>query len=318
MFKVYEDNDLFNFYNIGADGGYTNGTRLEFSWLQQKPSFTTRLMPKAGIGSINTTAVGLMQIIITPDNIVRYRPDPADYPYSGALFITHSLHSSNPTKKISLQTEWLLGVMGPPSLAQETQELMHRIIQGQKPRGWSYQQPTDLLLNYQFTVNKGLAHVQQWAELIGSGQVYAGTMTNGAALYATLRLGKMQPYFNGYNDQFTKGKGATGNKWQLYFMVQPGIALVLNNALLEGGVFNHNTKHPGYSETQYVRVAEKQQLITSIDIGFVVSRGNIGLSFTQKALPHPSKACLIWKWVISPSILLGKWLNTSIGNNSTH
>ncbi len=289
MFKIYEDNDLFNFYNIGADGGYTNGTKLELSWQQQKPSFTTRLMPKAGAGSINTAAVGLMQIIITPDNIVRYRPDPSDYPYSGALFVTHSLHSSNPTKKISLQTEWLLGVMGPPSMAEETQKFMHSIIQAQQPRGWSYQQPADLLLNYQFTVNKGLAQIENWAELIGSGQVYAGTMTNGAALYATLRLGNMQPYFNGYNSQFTRSKSATGKKWQLYFIVQPGIALVLNNALLEGGVFNHETKNPDYSEYQYVRHVTKRQLIASVDMGFVVSRGNIGLSFTQKSASSPIK-----------------------------
>lgn len=285
MFRVYEDNDVINIYDIGSDRGYTNGTRLDLFWREQKRSFMNKLMPQAGKNSINIHSWSLMQVIITPDNILRRKPDPADYPYSGALFVSRSLHSSNPVTKLSLQTEWVVGVMGPPSLAQETQKLIHRVIGAQPPRGWAYQQPADFLLNYHFTVNKQLARYRQWAELIGSGQVYAGTMLNGAALYTTIRIGNMNPYFEGYMQQFTAGKKRT-NKWQLYFTIQPAVELILHNALLEGGVFNHGIKQQGSepgTQTQYVRLAEQQRLIGRIDLGAVVSKGNIGLSFTQKS-----------------------------------
>jgi len=283
MFRVYEDNDAMNLYELGSDKGYTNGTRLDFFWQQQKRSFLSKLLPQAGANSINTHGWGLMQVIITPDNILRRRPDPTDYPYSAALFVTRSLHSSNPVKKLSFQSEIVLGVMGPPALGEETQKLIHRIIQAQAPRGWDYQKPTDLLLNYHFTVNKQLAQLDHWGELIGSGQVFAGTMVNGAAIYTTLRLGKMNPYFDGLIQQFSTDK-TTINRWQFYFIVQPAAELVLTNALLEGGVFNHDVKSPvTVSGETSVPDLKRRRVITRIDWGAVLSHGNVGISFMQKS-----------------------------------
>lgn len=280
MFQVYEDNDAINLYDIGSDKGYTNGTRLDFFWQQRKRSFINKLMPQAGKNSINTHGWSLMQVIITPDNILWRKPDPKDYPYSGALFVTRSLHSSNPVKKLAMQSEWILGVMGPPSLAEETQILIHRVIGAQRPRGWAYQKPTDLLLNYHFTISKQLAQYRQWAELIGSGQAYAGTMLNGASVYATIRLGRMNPYFNGFIQQFTTDK-QQANRWQFYFILQPAAEIILSNALLEGGVFNHDAA-PTTSSPD-VPPLKMRRVISRIDIGAVLSKGNVGVSFIQKS-----------------------------------
>lgn len=283
MFRIYEDNDAINVYDIGSDRGYTNGTRLDLFWQQRKRSFINKLMPQAGKNSINTHSWSLMQVIITPDNITRRKPDPSDYPYSGALFVTRSMHSANPVKKLSIQSEWVLGVMGPPSLAEETQVLIHRIIAAQRPKGWAYQKPTDLLLNYHFTVSKQLAQYRQWAEIIGSGQVYTGTMINGASLYTTIRLGRMNPYFNGFIQQFTTDKKQS-SKWQLYFILQPAAELILHNALLDGGVFNHDAKQPpSGTEERYIPDIKRRKVIARIDIGAVLSKGNFGLSFMQKS-----------------------------------
>lgn len=283
LFRLYEDNDAINLYDIGSDKGYTNGTRLDYYWQQQKRSFISQLLPQAGANSINTHGWGLMQVMVTPDNIVRQRPDPADYPYAAALFVTRSVHSANPVKKLSLQSELVLGVMGPPALGEETQKLMHRIIGAQQPRGWDYQKPTDFLLNYHFTVSKQLWQPREWAEVIGSGQAYAGTMLNGAAAYATLRIGRMNPFFNGFIQQFSTDK-THKDGWQLYFILQPGAALVLHHALLEGGVFNRDTKLPdeGYEEQRLFAEQGRRRVITQLDFGAVLSKGNVGISFTQK------------------------------------
>lgn len=291
MFRVYEDNDAMNLYDIGSDKGYTNGTRLDFFWNQSKRAFLTKLLPQAGPNSINTHGWSLMQVMITPDNILRRWPDPTDYPYAGALFVTRSLHSFNPIKKLSFQSEWLLGVMGPPSLAEETQVLIHRLIQAQRPRGWDSQKPTDFLLNYHFTVSKLLAQPRPWAEIIGSAQAYAGTMLNGAALYTTIRLGAMNPYFNGLIPQFSTDN-RQANRWQFYFILQPAAELVLHNALLEGGLFNHPSKQPAmspYEEQRYFAPLTSRRFITRLDIGAVLSKGNVGLSFMQKSAAAPMK-----------------------------
>ena len=114
MVRVYEDNDIININGNGTDQGYTNGTRLDLFYVKNQRSrfFIDRLMPKAGDSSVNTFGWGIMQIMITPTDISKNIPDGNDYPYSGALFITHSLHATNPVKKYNLQTEFTMGVMG--------------------------------------------------------------------------------------------------------------------------------------------------------------------------------------------------------------
>lgn len=287
LFRLYEDNDAMNLYDIGSDKGYTNGTRLDFFWTRNKKAF---LLPQAGPGSINAHSWSLMQLMITPDNILRRWPDPTDYPYSGALFVTRGLHSANPVKKLSFHSEWLLGVMGPPSLAEATQVLIHQIIQAQRPRGWNYQMPTNLLLNYNFTASKQLVQPRPWMEVIGNAQGFAGTMLNGVTLSSTIRLGRMNPYFNGFIQQFSTDN-QQAKRWQFYFILQPAVELVFQNALLDGGVFDHDPKlpPPGYEGQRYAASLKRNSLITRFDIGAVLSKGNVAVSFTQKSATAPMK-----------------------------
>src|SRR5438105_5875223 len=149
MLRIYEDNDFINIRGDGTDEGYTNGTRLDIFFVKNKRPrfFIDRWMPKAGDSSVNTYGWGIMQVMITPSDISKHIPDANDYPYSGALFVAHSLHATNPVKKYNLQTELLMGVMGPPALAKQLQVLAHRIINYQQPMGWDHQLKTDVLLN---------------------------------------------------------------------------------------------------------------------------------------------------------------------------
>lgn len=285
LFRVYEDNDAMNLFDPGSDKGYTNGTRLDFFWIPRKTPFLSPLFPKAGAHSINTHGWSAMQMMITPDNILRRYPDPTDYPYSGGLFATRSLQSTNPVKKLSFQSELLLGVMGPPALAEGMQKLIHHVIAAQAPRGWDYQKSTDLLLNYQFAVNKQLLNMPAGMELIGSAQANVGTMQNGAYVSALFRWGKnMNPYFDGFIPRFSKDR-RHANRWQFYVTVQPGAEVMLTNALLDGGVFNDHPKQftgaNPYGEPG--PIPTRRKLLGRLDFGAVLSHGNFGVSFTQKS-----------------------------------
>ena len=285
LFRVYEDNDAMNLFDPGSDKGYTNGTRLDFFWVPRKAPFLSPLFPKAGAGSVNTHGWSAMQMMITPDNILRRYPDPTDYPYSGGLFATRSLHSANPDRKISFQSELLLGVMGPPALAEDMQKLIHRIIAAQPPRGWDYQKSTDLLLNYQFAVSKQLANMPAGMELIGHAQVNAGTMQNGAYISTLFRWGKnMNPYFDGLIPQFSKDR-QQADRWQFYITIQPGAELMITNALLDGGVFNDHPKQlqgaNPYGEPG--PIPTRRKLLGRLDFGAVLSHGNFGVTYTQKS-----------------------------------
>lgn len=278
MLRIYEDNDFMNIWGNGTDRGYTNGTRLDIFYNKNRPSrfFIDRWMPKAGDSSINIFSWGIMQTMITPNDIHLRIPDKNDYPYSGALFAVHSLHASNPTKKYNVQTEVMIGVIGPPSLARETQTFMHRLIGYQKPKGWDYQLPTDLLLNLNLAAEKLLAHVDKSIEWIGGAQVFGGTALNGAALYSLIRFGKMRPYFNGLLSQYTGGQHR-----QFYFILKPGVEWMLSNALLEGGVFTQIKKDEQETRRGELPAAGRRRVIGKLDYGVVLASGRISISFTQ-------------------------------------
>lgn len=290
MLRVYEDNDIINISGAGTDQGYTNGTRLDYFYRKNKPShfFPDGLMPKAGDSSINTYGYSIMQVMITPKNIAVRIPERNDYPYAGALFVTHSLYATNPVKKYNWQTELMLGVMGPPSLAKQTQKLAHKIVDYIQPMGWDYQLRTDPLLNLNVTAEKELANINKSIEIIGGAQAYAGTALNGASVYSLIRIGKMEPYFNGFISQFTTPKGRSTHR-QLYFILRPTVEWMLSNALIDGGIFNHrHEKIPediyNYNNDPSPATIQRERVVAKVDFGLVVALGRVGLSFTQTTM----------------------------------
>ncbi|OQP61306.1 hypothetical protein A3860_06235 [Niastella vici] len=291
LLRVYEDNDNINIRGVGTDQGYTNGSRIDYFFIKDKPSrfFLDRIMPKAGDSSLNTWGWGLMQVIMTPKNIIKRIPDKNDFPYAGALFATHTLHSTNSIKKYNIQTEFMFGVMGPPSLAKQTQRTAHRIVRIVQPGGWDYQLKTDPLLNMSVAGEKELVHINNSIEFIGGAQGFAGTALNGASLYSLIRIGRMTPYFDGYGSQFATPKGTRQRK-QFYFILRPSVEWVLYNALIDGGVFNHSHEpvpgqpnDPNNDEPKKDPMVRKR-FVAKLDYGMALSLGRVCLSFTQTTM----------------------------------
>lgn len=306
LFRIYEDNDFINLRGIGTDNAYTNGTRIDLFYTKRHPSRgIDGLLPKAGANSTNIYGWGIMQLMFTPNDISMTDYQPDDYPYAGALVATHTLYSYNPDKKFDLQTELVAGVIGPAAFAAETQTFVHRLIHYQRPMGWAHQFRNDLLVNVNLTAEKQLAAPGHALEVIGGAQVFTGTMMNGLAFYPLLRIGKMNPYFQGYIRQYSGGAstGRRRKKWQAYLIIKPEAQIIFTNALLEGGVFTgnpnikqthqpegDNPKTAAYADNSY-GPAERSTTpppyralhhwVYGINYGAVVSSGNFSVSFTQ-------------------------------------
>ena len=139
-------------------------------------------------------------------------------------------------KKYNLQTEYVVGVLGPIALGKESQDAMHKLIHDEMPRGWNTQFKTSALLNINLTAEKQLFGVERSIEYIGGVKSSAGTSLTALSVYTLLRVGKMNPYFNGYLTQYLQhGKGK--ESWQLYIVVRPSLDFVLRNAHIQGGTF---------------------------------------------------------------------------------
>lgn len=302
LLRIYEDNDFINSLGVGTDDAYTNGTRIDLFYTKKhSPRGLDRFLPTAGKGSIDTYVWGIMQLMFTPEDITRTEYQPNDYPYSGALIATHTLYSYDPVKKSDWQTELVAGVIGPASLAAETQTFVHKLIHYYKPMGWSHQYKNDLLLNINLTREKQLASWGHRVEVIGGSQVFLGTMLNGMAFYPLIRIGKMTPYFQGYMSQYSRPGTSAKNrrinvcptdnvpparsgKCQMYFVLRPEAQLIFTNALLEGGMFtgNPNLKAGHKGDGPALPYHELEKWVYSLNYGAVVSSGNFSISFMQR------------------------------------
>jgi hypothetical protein len=273
MIRFYEDDDFINIWFNGSDDAYTNGTRIDYFYKAAHPShfFLNRWMPAAGDSTIDVYGWGIMQIMYTPDDITDPDYQPNDYPWSGGLIGTHTRYSYNPEKHFDLQTELVLGVMGPLALDRQTQSVVHTIIQYYHPTGWNNQFTNDLLLNVNFTAEKQLVTLGSLVNIIGGAQVYAGTMQNGAALYPLILIGRMNPYFQGFLRQYSSAERVNGHRqWQLYFFAKPELQWFASNALLQGGMFIHNpTYHP------------LQNWLPTFTYGMNITYGHWGFSGSQ-------------------------------------
>ncbi len=165
-FGVYGDNDIFT----GTDQDYTSGVRL--SWLSDYssnsnsvPAFqyhANRLSEALASNRFTSSlwgldhqqgvdyryGVGLTQQIFTPE--VFDGPRPLDErPYAGWLGLGLSVHISD--KNVVNSITGSIGVVGPASLAEETQDFIHRVIDTDLFDDWDSQIPNELTFDLTFS-----------------------------------------------------------------------------------------------------------------------------------------------------------------------
>ena len=207
LFGVYWDDDYLNVQGKGTDNSYTCGARFEYYYIKPHPSrlFIDKLMPKAGDHARDIYGWALMQVMYTPNEIGKAEFQPNDYPWSGALFATHSLYSYNTEHSYAFKSEITLGMMGPASLAGPTQRMVHSMIHYTVPEGWPNQYGNSPLLNASFAVEKKELGSNSLFEMIGGARADAGIMLDGLTVYEVMRVGKMSSYFNGFFNLNTTG-----------------------------------------------------------------------------------------------------------------
>jgi hypothetical protein len=275
--RLSEDNDGINAWFKGSDWGYTNGTGLDYFGprKKQRPKIHPSLSRFSRANATN--GWGIRQLMITPQKTRPFIPDKNDYPYAGALIAVHTRHRAAPYHKMNMQSEWIAGLMGPASFAEQTQVFLHRLIGDPRPNGWDYQLPADLLLNYNFMFEKQVAGKNKLILVMGSNG-FAGTLSDGLSVYTLLRFQKNLDYFSGLSpQQFPVHRQKAG----IAVAVKPVAGFVFYNALLQGGLFNrHSPVHDGTAKSG--TALKRNILHAGLDIMLHFSFRQFSLSFTQK------------------------------------
>lgn len=163
-FSVYVENDaLAKWQDDTTDESFTQGMR--FTWQFAKwpewaasthnaLSLLSKLKPsrferandectpqrtRAAAGACGVVSFGLGQTMYAPRDIITSDLQTTDQPFAGWLFATIGLNTRD--GKWQSGTEFVVGVIGPASLARDTQSLAHWTwSQGSpKPAGWDHQ-----------------------------------------------------------------------------------------------------------------------------------------------------------------------------------
>lgn len=278
--RIYEDNDAFDVTEKATDWGYTNGLRLDIFYTPKKyhAGLFNVFDKLVGENRVTTAGWGVMQSMMVPKGTRLLIPDKNDYAYAGGLFAVHTIHSTNNTKKIAVQSEFVAGLLGPLSFAKETQILFHTLIKDQLPQGWGHQLPTDILLNYNLKVEKQLVACKEVA-LIGGGETFLGSMSDGISMSLLLSSEGKAGHFSGLTNQFFS---VNRRKPKLSAAVKSSVDLIMYDALLKGGLFNKNS--PVYNkDCESGTDLKRQKLRYNLELFLLASFRGFSISFSQKA-----------------------------------
>ncbi len=144
-FFIYYENDAFN----GTDRHYTNAFRI--TWLSHDLTEfdeDTRL-PRWGLplirnlplinrpGFQRNIGLSIGQNIYTPEDISKRDLLKEDRPYAGWSYLSLTFHIKNTTQLDVFEVT--LGMVGPSSLAEDTQRTVHKWLRNADPKGWDNQ-----------------------------------------------------------------------------------------------------------------------------------------------------------------------------------
>jgi lipid A 3-O-deacylase len=134
------ENDTFG----GSDRFYTDGIALAIS--HTGPSWMDPVADWLPWGEgRRTVGYDVAQGMFTPDDTTLSVPDPQDRPYAGILAFGLTLHVEKENSYHGLK--FVTGFVGPWSLAEETQDTVHEVIDDDKSQGWDYQLENEPIFN---------------------------------------------------------------------------------------------------------------------------------------------------------------------------
>jgi lipid A 3-O-deacylase len=274
-FSILFENDIF----FNTDHDYTNGVELAYTtapddtpnWAENLahslPFFTKK-------GDVRTRyAIG--QDIFTPNNLAAVDPSPTDRPYAGFLYGSIGVTADSGVHLDQLQLT--VGVTGPASLAQDSQNTVHDIIHDQDALGWHYQlrDEVGVIINYEraFKIIKPQSFLGGTFDIephygLAVGNVYdyvnAGAMArfgfNLPKDYGPLRIQPSLPGSNYFEP--TAGFGA-------YAFAGVDGRAIARNLFLDGNTFEAS------------RSVQKMNLVSDIDFGAALTFDSFRLAFTR-------------------------------------
>jgi lipid A 3-O-deacylase len=171
-----------------------------------------------------------------------------DRPFAAYLTVGHQRISLSVDSHRRLQSEFVLGTIGPASLGNQAQDLIH----SNTPVGWVNQVKNDFVVNYSIRFDQGI-YSGNGIELAVFAGGQCGTLYDNLMGGLFLRVGKAN---NRYASVFqtTDHEKPFRKRVRYYFSLDVKNKLVVYDATLQGGMFNKESiyKLDGNQVSHYV------------------------------------------------------------------
>lgn len=273
------ENDL---WGSNDDRFYTHGTKVSFAFRDSPPNFLQSVADnlafyQQGERAIHGYEIG--QAIFTPEDINKSRLIEDDRPYAGWLYFNtgfgHVFEDRGDREKINLFL-LTIGIVGPNSFSEDTQESIHSLFDATDPRGWDNQLQDELGLN--------ASYLRKWRRIynfdehrqtevsyhanITLGNVYsyiaAGIVLRyGTHLKADIGPPNILPGFPGA-PAFNPNRQSN---WYLFAGIEA--RAIARNIFLDGNTFRDSPS------------VEKKPLVADIQVGIAYHFSDMRISFTQ-------------------------------------
>jgi len=268
------ENDIFH-----SDSYYTNGVRL--SWLSEPGSWSgwarraARLFPFFPEEATVMANYSIGQNMYTPKDIKLENPPSDDRPYAGWLYGSVGLIAE--TGKQLDQFEVTLGMVGPASLAEESQKNVHKLIGSDKPMGWDHQLKNEpgIIVTYQ----------RSWRSFVSKsmlGVPYDITPHAGGALgniFTYANTGVLFRYGNKLQQDYGPPRIQPSMPGSGFFIPQDGMSWYLF-AGAEGRAVARNIFLDGNTFAESGSV-EKEIFLGDLQLGLVLSWKNYRFGYTH-------------------------------------
>lgn len=268
------ENDTFG----GTDRFYTDGVSLAVS--HTGPSWMDPVADWLPWGEgRRTVGYDVGQAMFTPSDKDLAVPDPEDRPYAGILAIGLALHVEKEDSYHGLK--FVTGVVGPSSLAEETQNAVHDCIGNDKSQGWDYQLEDEPIFNLAYEYRHRFllsGEPERWsAQAFPLGGAWLGNMLIQGQAGGVIRFGFNMP--DDFGPTLVRGlghmppprwdrKSAAKSGWG--FSVHGGgvVNLVLRDITLDGNTFKDSAS------------VDKEFFVPAAGLGVAVGNRRFQASFS--------------------------------------
>jgi hypothetical protein len=271
------ENDSLKLFGKTTDQYYTSGVRLGWSSAEGRLPEPLAWVDDglAGLlGPANTRwRFDFGQNFFTPEDKRRRDPDPRDRPYAGILYGTIGLdrRTWDTLDRFELQ----LGVIGPASLARDTQIFVHRIIDDPRPQGWGRQLRNEPVFNLNaeriWRVPVAATDFGD-VDVLPAAGAQVGTVRVAASAGARVRFGQgLERDFGAprIRPTIADAPAPVGEGFGWYLFAGIGGYAVARDIFLDGNTWRDS------------RSVDRKPLVADFEAGAAVFWGNTRLSYTQ-------------------------------------